>query len=438
MPETLEAPPAAAPASEPAAPAAPAAPGPRGLPPAAPSRFQSLEDALEAHATPDPSRTKPNKPEPKPGDKPPVEPKKPEPAAKPEDKAKPVETAPVKPAEKPGERFNPVKDLKVAKARIVELETKVKDMETARIPAEERATITKRMDEIQAENTQLRNRIRFKDYESSPEFKDKFLKPYEDSLIRAMEDVSRITITDQNGQTRLGTQQDVLNLANLLHTDLAAAKRFATETFGDFAPEVTVMANEVRKTLAAHNKALKDEETNGATREQQQKQREEQQTKHLTTEFIKLYTKANESFLNNPKDTEIKGLLTPKVSPEGQQLTPEETEHNATLERGYKLFDAWVGRHPAKAANAEEAAEIIKHHVAIRARNAGFGVLRKLNYALTVKLAKAEKELAAYQESAPTTGGRNLSPGAAKPAAKRSSLSEGLDESLGRLAGRRR
>jgi hypothetical protein len=228
-----------------------------------------------------------------------------------------------------------------------------------------------------------------------------------------MDDLQRIPITDANGAQRAANEQDLFELVNLMHTNLPEAKRRATEVFGELAPEVMSMANDVRKTLAARNAALENEKKNGATREQQQLDAARRAQETAINNFVKAYSDAAQAQINNPKDPEFAALLKPIPVEAGKTATPEELEHNAALEKGFKLFDEWIGRHPGTAKTPEERAEIIRRHTAIRARTAAFGPLRRQFRRLSKRLAEAESKLASYQQTAPDLSGRQ--PNGGKP-----------------------
>lgn len=376
-------------------------PGPKPVEAAPPSsKYSSVREALKANAGPTPEEPPP-KPTP---DKPPVTP------PKPADK-KPELAAPEKPAEppaseKPNGKFNPVKELKVAKSRITELETENNRLKTSIVPEQERTTLTQRMESIQAENEKLKNQIRFKDYENSPEFTTKFQQPYIAAIDEATKFLGRIPVTDQSGQQRAATVQDLFELMAVDANDPAKAIDLAEERFGKLSSRVLERMEKVRDVLNARNNALEEEKKNGANREQTERENSDRQTKAVAKHVLGLWQKAHEAFVNDPKDPEMKDFIFPITIPEGKQATPEEQEHNDALERGFRLVDEWWGKKVPQCKNAEELSEMVRHQAAIRARAAGFGPLRKIARRLKSENAKLKAELAQYQETVPDAGGR--------------------------------
>lgn len=420
---TLEAPAAAAPAA--AADTTTITTGPREFSPSR-AKFTSMREALEAHGNPDPNRAKPAeksaaKPEPKLGEKP-EEAAKPEVSAKPEAGKKTEEAA--KPADvprgtKPGEQqrkpgFNPVKELKTAQSRVVELEGKIKDYESNRVPDQERTTLTQRMETLQKENERLSNRIRFKDYESSPEFQKTYHQPYVSAVDSAMRDLKSVPVMDAaSGQQRAATHRDLFEVVNLLQAnDLPSARARAKELFGEEdARDVMEMAKKVRDVGNARMEALETEERNGAQRVQQTTEQYQRQAQAIQKENDDLWKQANETVINNPQDPELQEFLKPKVAAEGKSLTPEETKHNERLERGFNLAHTTFAqidtlRKKLFSSTKEERADAAMKLAVVTGRCAGFGVVREWGRGWKARAEAAEKKLQGYEQSEPPRGGR--------------------------------
>lgn len=437
---------AAPPPTEAAAPAPATTPGPKPFERKSTPANESLDDTLRRHSGQLPKPPEDNghvkKPE-KPDDAKKPDETKPGDVTKPDANAKPGDTKPA-PAtpEKPPGKFNPVHELKTLRPKLAAAEAEIARLKAGVVPEHERSTLTTRMEQIQKRNEELENLVRFKDYESSGEFQTKYHKPYADSLSTAMEDLSRIPVTDAaTGQPRPASEKDLFEIVGLVNNNLADARRRATEVFGDLAPDVMDMAKKVRDTLVARNKALAEEKTNGATREQKQKEELERQGKTIATEFENLWKEENDAVINNPKDPGLAEILKPIEIKEGQQATPEESEHNTALERGFKLVDdafkmVDTVRRKGTQAVPEERRAVARKMATVRNRAAGFGPLRRKFNALVKKHKEATATLASYESTTPAAGGRQIAPrnGNGKGA---SSFEQGLTDALTRRAGRR-
>lgn len=317
--------------------------------------------------------------------------------------------------------------LKTEQSARAAAEAKVREYESQRVPEHERVNLTQRMDSILKRNEELENEIRYVSYEKSTEFGQKYHQPYIDTLGQAMRDLARIPVVDDvSGQQRAATEQDLFELMNLdpvKQIDVAEAK------FGPkLAQRVIAHADKVRDVLIARNKALEDAKANGGQREQQQRE----QQNRLVTQFtnkVKEWHSAAEQEWNKDPDAKAFDAI---VREDGQQLTPEETEHNTLVEKGKELV-SWVKRHPKDAKTPEEAAQIVRKQVAILKRAQYFGVLRRLYRSAQKKLDAAQKELAQYQGTSPTTSGRQTN---GAPRVDESSFDVSFDRTLRRIAGK--
>lgn len=426
---SVEAPPVPAPAPVPAS-----TPGPKPVE-AAPSssQYSSIKEALRANAGPEPESRQPERTQerPTPPEKPTppeVPEKKPETAAKPEDAA-----APIKPIDdKATGKFNPIKELKTTREKLKTAEQELARVKQSIVPEQERKNLTQRMEKIQSENEDLRNRIRFKDYENSPDFNEKYHQPYVSKLGDAMELLERIPIVDKvSGQQRAASQQDLFDLMGLNPVEQADR---AEELFGSkLAPTVLAMANDVRKALITRNKALEEEKKNGTTREQKEREAVENQDKQIVKAALQLWEEDDKNTLT--KDPDLASIVKPIDIPEGKEATPEEAEHNEALKKGFELVDQWWHKRAKDCKTNEEFKDLVRHHAAIRRRAAGFGPLRKKFNRLSNELKKAQSDLKAYQETEPPAGGRPAGNGARQPAGGGNFQTE-LRQGLRKYAGR--
>jgi hypothetical protein len=407
-----EAPPAvpAAPATEPAV-----TPGPKEFSPhpSAPNAKATLREAFEAKAAPQPTN-RARVPEPAPQAALPTPPKEPDKAPDAKTAEKSGEPKPDgKDKLPPGRPIKPTaqETWKTLKSRVEQAEAKVKEYEANRVPEAERTTLTKRMEEIQRRNEELENHIRFKDYEQSGEFAEKYHKPYEEKFADAMSLFSRIPVIDNaTGQQRAGNQDDLFELMNL---DPVAADARALEMAGGkqgLADRLVAHAEKVSEVLKSRNKALEEAKVKGKEREQQMSEQQTRQMKVFEGKVKEWYAAA-EAEWNKYSDAK---LLDTIVREDGKELTPDEIEHNKLVEKGKELA-RWVSKHPRNAKTPEEAAEIVRRQTAILKRAIHFGPLRRLYKAATKKLAAAEAELAQFRGTTPTTAGRQPAGNGSRP-----------------------
>jgi len=323
----------AATATPPAAPAAPSAPAAPVAPPSQNDAISfdadidadlaSLDDSKPAPPSPPPKdKTQDKEPPPAEGAKPPAKPQD-KPGAKPADKPsgdKPPEGEPVKPV-KAADIRGAYEGLKKKireeyEPEIQSLRSKVKEYETAN--PEQAEVLTKELESIKKRRDELESEIRFIRYEKSSEFQEKFAKPYEDAWAKAVAELSELTVTDEEGNSRTATANDLMQLANM---PLGEARRVAKEMFGDAADDVMAHRRSIRELSAAQNKALEDAKKLSGEREKElatKRQIEHQQT-------IKLWQTANEELA--------------KKYPKWFSHVEDDPEGNSLLDKGLALAD---------------------------------------------------------------------------------------------------
>jgi hypothetical protein len=343
-----------------------------------------------------PPEQTPEKGEAKPGEEPPEKPgEQPDPNKKP---AAPAD--PAKDTEK-----NPWRLVDKWKARAAKAESDLQAAQKGALPPEkikemddQRTALQKRIDELEGE-------IKFVDYSKSAEFKAKFEQPYEETWKNAMVELKELTVSNPDGSSRAFAAQDLLNLVNM---PLVKARELATELFGDSAGDVMDQRKEIRKLFDAKTAALEEARKNGSQREQQRNE-ERQRTEAEAQQIIKsVWEKENTEIVNHPKVGEF------------FKPVDGDDELNTALQKGYAFVDETFGLNPAaEKLTAEQRADIVRRHAAMRNRAAAFT-------SLTIRLAreraeKAElrKKLAEYEKSEPTTKGAEGAPEGTPPASAR-------------------
>lgn len=319
--------------------------------------------------------------------------------------AKEGEQPPAKPALDPKTgkpvKANPWKLYDAEKKARATAEAEAQRLRSAVMPDQERGEVMKRMEAAEKRATDLENEIRFVSYEKSTEFKEQYQAPYEAAWKRATTELAEISITDPaTNQPRAVTSQDILELVNL---PLGKAREIADEVFGKFADDVMGHRKEIRGLFEKQNEALKQARENGGIREKQRQEQYQKQNAEVAGFVQTAWKKANDEFLADPVNGEY---FKPKEIAEGATATPEESEWNEALERGFKLVDeAWGSNAMKPGLKPEERQAIIKKNAAVRNRAAAFGPLKRQNKRLLDKVKQLEKDLGEYAESTPGAGG---------------------------------
>lgn len=323
-----------------------------------------------------------------------------EPAVSPDGKASPPEgatdpkTQDVKPA-----KANPWKLLDEYKGRLAKAEKDLAYTKSLILPEADRKTYYERISKSEARVKELEDEIRFVDYRKSAEFNEKYQKPYEDAWHRAMAELKEIHVTDVEGNTRQASADDLLQLVNL---PLGQAREVADAAFGKFADDVMNFRKELRSLFDAQNAALEDAKKNGEEREKQRQEQAQRSKTELNSQVYKLWKAENEKALAHEK---YGSYFKPR---EGDQ------EWNQRLAKGSELVDRAFAENPLNPnLTAEQRADIIKRHAAVRNRAASWGAIRYENETLKARIATLEKELAEFNKSTPPNGG--TTPGESAP-----------------------
>lgn len=269
MPEVME-PPAAAPAPTTITPSTPA-PAPESDPRSAAQRITAKAFRREEPKAPEP------KPEPKP-EPPQAKPEPPKTAEKPQEKpvettTKPAETkveAPVEKGKKTPWQIVHERDdqIKVLTKQLEELQGKsVEDH-----PKYKELSAAVEASKKQAE--EALEKLRFRAYEDHPEFKEKYVEPYESAWNTGRERISKLTLTDADGNTRKGTAQDWDSLYQLRLSDPDQAAEIMGTMFGVKAAAVEAQMLSVDERLNAMQSARERFKKEGMARiKQEQEQR---------------------------------------------------------------------------------------------------------------------------------------------------------------------
>lgn len=313
-----------------------------------------------------------------------------------EDELETAETATSETA-KPGEapvdkkKVNPWKLVDEHKAARAKTEAEVLELKKL-IPNE--AVRKQEVAELEAARKELKeyqDEIRYVNYAKSPEFKEKYQKPYEQAWAKAMSELKEITVEDVNGDQRAVTATDMLELVN---APLGKAREMAETMFGSSANDVMIHRKEIKNLFEAQASALEEARTKGAEREKSMQEQTRSQTEAIHRQIADHWEKAKSAAL---EDENIGRFLKPI---EGNQ------DHNHRLVKATELVERALKESPLDPRlQPEERASIVKRHAALRNRAVAYGPLLHENKTLTARISELESKLKQYEASTPSTAG---------------------------------
>jgi hypothetical protein len=257
IPKTL----APAPESKPAAPPAPPAAAPSAPPPdtglgSGPDPFAEVDAPFLAAL---------EKVEGKPATKPDAAPDPAKPAAKPE-AAKPAAAAPAAkavdrtPAALRAEHERLKTEHEAVKLRIPELEKKISEAEAK---GKDTETMRERLAAMEKEKTSLLADLRMYKREKSPEFLEKYQKPFDESANIAQSEIEQLEMTEDGENYRPAKWDDFIAIWNMPMSKAISAAKIQ---FGDASQIVVNHLTELRRLDRQKNIALEDERQHAAER----------------------------------------------------------------------------------------------------------------------------------------------------------------------------
>ncbi len=255
---------------------------------------------------------------------------------------------------------------------------------------------------------ELEDEIRFVNYEKSPEFQDKYQKPYKEAWTKAMNELRELTIEQEDGTHRQVSPNDLLRLVN---APLGQAREMAETMFGAFANDVMVHRKEIKNLFDKQSSALEEARTKGAERERTMLESYQNMTQTMQKTVSGHWQKAQEAAL---ADANIGKYLKPI---EGNE------EHNTRLTKAQELIDQAFKENPLDPRLTEEQREaIVKRHAALRNRAIAYGPLMNENKTLQARVSELEEKLKQYQGSTPETTGTQPRNGDTTPANPRDAM----------------
>jgi len=297
------------------------------------------------------------------------------------------ETATETPETAPTTTTEPVKKGKVSpwklvdehKAARLKAETELAEMRKTMAPPEKVKEIEEKYSAVEKRAKELEDHMRFVDYSKSAEFQEKYQKPYEQAWQRWMGDLGELTVADESGAERPLAPNDLLDLVNM---PLQKARQEAENKFGAFADDVMSARKEIRGLFDQQQRALAEAKTSGTERLKQMIQQQEALKKEIGT----IWTESNKSAVEDPTY--------------GKFFKPVEgdEEGNTRLQKGYEMADKAFSVNPnTPGLTADQRAEVVRLHAAIRNRAAGFGRLAYQNSRLEAKVKELTETINKYK-----------------------------------------
>lgn len=272
-----------------------------------------------------------------------------------------------------------------------EVSAQLADAHSRIIPEADAAKLREELNTHKSQAERLEQIVRFKDYQQSSEFQDKYWKPYQASWNRALTELSEIPVTDASGNSRQMKPDDLMSLVNM---PLVQARQTAEAAFGPFAADVMAHRKEIRALYDQQASALKEAEKNGVEHAKNVQKQAQEMFGKLTTEVNQTYKAANDAIINDPKY--------------GPLFKADDTDADAKglLEKGFAFADKALAESPMNPKlTPEQRQDIVRRHAALRNRAAAFPRLMRDRSNHLARIAELEKELKQYTDSTPPSGG---------------------------------
>lgn len=214
-------------------------------------------------------------------------------------------------------------ELKTYKERVASYEAKIAEFESK---GKDTTALSERLAAIEKERDDARAEARALKQEASPEFKDKWEKPFNQAADYAKSLVEQLQVGEfvQNEETgtrewkpsRAATWED---FGQLYSMPAAKAAQTARQMFGDDAPLVIGQLNDLHRLDYQRGKALEEERTNWKANESKQQADQVRQREAWTAAAAKAEQQLKEKFADryvaSPEDTEAAEFLA-----EGERL----------------------------------------------------------------------------------------------------------------------
>ena len=308
------------------------------------------------------------------------------------EKATETPPEPEKPVEEPkpgtmralGKAYDELKKERdtVLQPKLQSLEAKTKDyerqIEELRKAQPDLKPVQEKMTALEKENAQLREVVKYADYRQSPEFVDKYEKPYNEAWSKAVSEVTQLSIALEDGTSRKATANDLLALAN---APLDQLDDLAAQWFPKSSPRVIRHVEKIRDLAEAQDKALA-EAKKGAT--------------EFSTKQTEAAQKANGAFKQA-----YDGANNELTSKYPKWFSPDESDPkgNEILKKGFEYADTVFSPNGTQLTAEQKAGRL----AVIRAKAANHDRLAAKVKANAARIAELEAKLAEFEQSEPPT-----------------------------------
>jgi hypothetical protein len=237
---------------------------------------------------------------------------------------------------------------------------------------------------------EVEEELKYTAYERSGEFKEQYVKPYEDAWARAIRDLKGLQVTLADGQTREIAWQDVQALANM---EPDVRRKTIKEQFPDDVQEVTGHVKSIRELADKQREALDTFRKSGDERARAKVEASQKQLQQMSTQVVQAWTTANQE--------------APKHEKYGKYFAEVEgdEEGNSLLKKGFEKADAAFSANPLDPnLTPDQRAEIVRRQAAQRNRSAAFSRLVHMVEKREARIAELEAKLKEFEASEPGQG----------------------------------
>ena len=187
-------------------------------------------------------------------------------------------------------------------AKIKEYESKIAQSEAH---GKDVAALTARLEQLERDKNQSDAELRAAKQESSPKFKEKYEKPFDQAATDARELINQFNVTEADGTIRKANWET--DFSRIYSLQYPAAKQLAQELFGDFSSDVMLQYNELHKLNRAKNNALEEERAKFKERNAQEIANQAKEREFQNDLWKKTNSRLSDSvpdYKNDPEDTE--------------------------------------------------------------------------------------------------------------------------------------
>lgn len=272
------------------------------------------------------------------------------------------------------------------KSRAEALEAEIKQYKTPKEDPEKKS-LSERLSQEEKRRKEIEDELRFANYERSPEFKEKYVKPYEMAWAEAVGDLEETVVPNADGTFRKATKDDLMKIVNL---PIQQAGELAEQLFGKAERTMMDHRSALLKTWKAQQAALVDGRKNAEERDRQLTEQATKQQVELKKLQSELRSSREPDFLKRHPELEI------ARDAKGE---PVDAELQKTIDQDRTITDN-LFTDDSKLAPEKK----LELHAEMRNRASHFGAVLKMARNAMKEVADLKAKLAQYEGSEPTPG----------------------------------